>query len=480
MKYRFLLISVVTITIFGISTACKKSPEKKTKARPNIILVMADDQGYGDMGYTGHPVIKTPNFDKMAAKALSFDHFYAAAPVCSPTRASVMTGRHPNRMGCFTWGKTLRPQEITIAEALKKAGYVTGHFGKWHLGSVYAESPVSPGNSGFDEWLSAPNFFENNPILSREGKAIQTTGESSVVTVDAALEFIKKHKDTKQPIFAVVWFGSPHSPHEADEVDQKIYAGYDDKLKHFYGEISGMDRALGKLRESIQELGISENTILWYCSDNGGLKGLGRTGGRGNKGMVYEGGLRVPAILEWPARFKNHEVTKVPANTSDIYPTILELIGEEIPHNMPLDGISLAGYLDGNIQRRTKPMGFWDKPSKGIRTPSREWMPKMLEDQKNGVKETDNLYLRMDAAEIYEKYPENSFPGHSAWLDWPWKLHRIEKEDMVTWELYSLEEDPMETKNLVEQNVEKVNMMKPELEKWLVSVVNSLNGVDYK
>ena len=122
--------------------------------RPNVVLCMADDQGLGDMGYTGHPRIQTPTFDAMSREGLRFDRFYAAAPVCSPTRGSVMTGRHPNRFGCFSWGRTLRPQEITIAEALQQAGYRTGHFGKWHLGSVVARSPVSPGHSGFDAWLS--------------------------------------------------------------------------------------------------------------------------------------------------------------------------------------------------------------------------------------------------------------------------------------------------------------------------------------
>ncbi|MBN1589775.1 MAG: sulfatase-like hydrolase/transferase, partial [Pirellulales bacterium] len=134
--------------------------------KPNIVLVMADDQGWGDVGYYGHPTLKTPNLDKLAGDGLRFDRFYAAAPVCSPTRGSVMTGRHPNRFGCFRWGNTLRPQEITLAEALKTAGYTTGHFGKWHLGSVQRGSPVNPGASGFDRWFSAPNFFDNDPIMS--------------------------------------------------------------------------------------------------------------------------------------------------------------------------------------------------------------------------------------------------------------------------------------------------------------------------
>ncbi|MBN1489445.1 MAG: sulfatase-like hydrolase/transferase, partial [Phycisphaerae bacterium] len=229
--------------------------------RPNIILCMADDQGWGDVAYAGHPVLKTPNLDSMAAAGLRFDRFYAAAPVCSPTRGSVMTGRHPNRFGCFSWGFGLRPQETTIAEALKSHGYVTGHFGKWHLGSVQKGSPVHPGASGFDAWFSAPNFFDNDPILSREGVAVQTRGESSMVTVDAAIEFIRQHADTPQPFFAVVWFGSPHVPHKAAEADRAVYADQPKNRQDFYGEITGMDRAIGKLRSTLRTLGVQDNTL---------------------------------------------------------------------------------------------------------------------------------------------------------------------------------------------------------------------------
>ena len=190
--------------------------------KPNIILAMADDQGWGDMAYNGHPVLKTPHFDTAAAAGLRFDRFYAAAPVCSPTRGSVMTGRHPNRFGVFKWGYPIRPQETTVAEALKTAGYATGHLGKWHLGSVRRASPVHPGANGFDQWLSAPNFLDNDPILSRVGQAVQLQGESSAVTVAAALEWIEAQAQAKQPFLAVVWFGSPHGPHQAIEADRAL------------------------------------------------------------------------------------------------------------------------------------------------------------------------------------------------------------------------------------------------------------------
>ncbi|MHC4738709.1 MAG: sulfatase-like hydrolase/transferase [Planctomycetota bacterium] len=454
---------------------------ESSKKKPNIVLCMADDQGWADMAYNGHPVLKTPNFDAMAASALRFDRFYAAAPLCSPTRGSVMTGRHPNRFGCFSWGNTLRPQEITIAENLKSAGYVTGHFGKWHLGSVCKKSPVNPGKSGFDEWFSAPNFFDNDPILSREGTAVQTRGESSIVTVDAALEFIRKHADADKPFLAVIWFGSPHSPHKAVEQDRKLYDGQPEKLRNFYGEITGMDRAFGKLRKEIQTLGIRENTILWFCSDNGGLPKVGSTGGRGNKAKIYEGGLRVPAILEWPAAIKAPRITNIPCNTSDIYPTLVEIAGNCPKKQLPIDGISLVPLIDGKMNSRPEPMGFWHFPEGGVPTPSKKLMEELLQLQKAGREVTDPVRLRFEASVITKQYSEDTFPGHAAWLDWPWKLHRIEnkKTKIVRFELYNLEEDPMEKIDLVAKHQDRLEALKQQLQKWQLSVIQSLNGKDY-
>lgn len=441
---------------------------------------MADDQGWGDMAYNGHPVLQTPHFDAMAAEALRFDRFYAAAPVCSPTRGSVMTGRHPNRFGCFTWGRTLRPQEITLAEAMREAGYVTGHFGKWHLGSVQPGSPVNPGASGFDRWLSAPNFFDNDPILSREGVAVSLKGESSMVTVDAALEFIRAHAGGERPYFAVVWFGSPHGPHEAVEQDRTLYAGQPAPLQHFYGEITGMDRAFGKLRAALRELPGNENTILWYCSDNGGLPRVGATGGRGHKGDVYEGGLRVPALLEWPARIQGSRRTDLPANTSDIFPTLLDIVGVTSDPGRPLDGVSLLPLLDGSMEERPKPMGFWDYPAPGVRTPSREWMAELLAAQRAGNMTGDSTRLRLEAGSIDHQHLLDSLPGHAAWLDWPWKLHRIETAgDSLRLELYRLDEDPQEQRDLAAAQADRTAAMRSALEVWQQSVLSSLNGKDY-
>ena len=449
--------------------------------KPNIIIILADDQGWGDMAYYGHPILKTPNFDEMSGSGVRFDRFYAAAPVSSPTRGSIMTGRHPNRFGCFTWGHTLRPQEITLAQALKTTGYITGHFGKWHLGPVYKGSPVNPGASGFHEWLSSPNFFENDPILSREGTAIQMKGESSMVTVEAALEFISKHKESSAPFFAFVCFGSPHLPHIADELDRALYLDQEERFQHFYGEITGMDRAVGKMREELRNMGIADNTILWYLSDNGGLRDLGITGGREAKGSIYEGGLRVPAILEWPAMVKEPLIIDVPCNTSDIYPTLLDIVGIELNKQPVLDGISLVPLIEGNMRSREEPMGFWQyRPVAGIRTPSETLMKELLEHQQSGIMEIDSAMLVLDAGIIDTIYELDVFPGHAAWLDWPYKLHRIQgKQGESINELYDLHLDPMEERDLSDFELDIVHDMNTELENWLLSVINSLNGGDY-
>lgn len=449
---------------------------------PNIVLVMADDQGWGDMAYNGHPKVKTPNFDALAREGVRFDQFHAAAPVCSPTRGSVMTGRNPNRFGCFSWGHTLRPQETTVAEALKTAGYATGHFGKWHLGSVQKASPVSPGASGFDEWVSAPNFFDLDPVLSVQGKATPFQGDSSDVTVEEALKFIRKCATQKQRFLAVVWFGSPHDPHQALEADRAPYAGLPPKQQHFYGEITAMDRAFGKLRAALGELDIREDTLLWFCSDNGALPKVGSTGGRrGFKGDIYEGGLLVPSLMEWPAVFREAKVIQAPCVTSDIYPTVLGVAGVTVEKQPPLDGIDLMPLLTGQETKRSKPIGFWATPHKGISTPSKVWMDDLLAAQTRGEEPNDPARVLPDAAKIGEAVSLTEFPGHAAWLDWPWKLHRLEnkKSHEVTWELYNLATDADESTVLLAEQPERVPAMQKELEDWLESVARSLNGHDY-
>jgi arylsulfatase A-like enzyme len=446
---------------------------------PNIILCMADDQGWGDVGYRGHPVLKTPTLDEMAASGLRFERFYAAAPVCSPTRGSVLTGRHPNRYGCFSWGHTLRPQETTIAEALKPAKYATGHFGKWHVGPVRADSPVCPGASGFDEWLSSPNFFENDPLMSHKGKVVQTRGEGSQVTVDAAIEFIREAAGRKQPFLAVVWFGSPHGPHAALDRARRLYADQPEKLQHFYGEITAMDRAIGNLRRELRTLGIAENTLLWYTSDNGAIP-VGSTGGlSGRKGNLREGGVRVPGIIEWPARIGKPRTSLIPCGTVDIYPTVLEIVGVKARNQPePLDGVSLVPLIEDRMERRGKPLGFWVYPVRGIGTPSKKLLEEMAREQASGSPVPSRP--AQDPGRITERYSEENLPGRAAWIDGAYKLHRqAPPEGDASYTLFHLARDPQEKSDLAGREPQRVEGMKAELEAWQKSVIRSLNGEDY-
>ncbi|GAB5405041.1 MAG: sulfatase-like hydrolase/transferase [Aureliella sp.] len=336
--------------------------------RPHIVLVMADDQGWGETGYNGHPRLKTPNLDALAAEGVLFDRFYAGGPVCSPTRASVLTGRNHNRCGVPSHGHALRRQEITIAQMLQQAGYRTGHFGKWHLNGlrgpgvpILADDSHHPGNFGFDHWLSVTNFFDRNPILGREGAFEEFRGDSSEIVIREALKFLGAAVHDDVPSFSVVWYGTPHDPFFASEADASEFNDLDARSQQHYGELVALDRSIGAMREGVKDLGIADDTLIWYCSDNGGLGKItpGTVGDlRGLKGTLYEGGLRVPGIVHWPARFTSRRVEKHPAGAVDILPTLADLLDLKVDASRPIDGISLVPVLDGQSSLRPQPMCF--------------------------------------------------------------------------------------------------------------------------
>lgn len=214
------LRQLVVRTLGFICVLAMASAVAAAEKRPNIILCMGDDHAWDETAYNGHPQLQTPVLDEMAATGLRLDHFYSASPVCSPTRGSVITGRHPNRYGTFAPNWSIRPEEISIAQILSNAGYACGHFGKWHLGPVKAESPTNPGAMGFEKWLSHDNFFEMNPQLSRNGGPPKRfPGESSEIIVEETVRFIDEATQSQRPFFAVVWFGSPHEPYSGLEED---------------------------------------------------------------------------------------------------------------------------------------------------------------------------------------------------------------------------------------------------------------------
>jgi len=429
--------------------------------RPNIVLCMTDDQGWGDTGYNGHPFLKTPVLDEMAASGVRFTRFYAAAPVCSPTRGSVMTGRHPNRFGCFTYGKPIRIQEKTIAQAVKTAGYTTGHFGKWHLNGksgagrpILADDPLSPGKLGFDEWLSAHNYFDLNPSFGRNGEPVAFTGDGSDIVVEEALKFIRAAAERKQPFLAVIWYGSPHGPYRALEKDRAPYADRPTREQNYFGELTAVDRSMGRLRGELRRLGIADNTLLWFCSDNGGAFGRLSTGGlRGGKATLWEGGIRVPGLVEWPGRIRRPATTDVPAFTSDIYPTIVDLLGITVADQvLPLDGISLVPLLHGRMESRPVPMAFWVYAGGG----------------RGG-----------HAALIDDQYKLHLNPGGGGQTSRPTSrpARRAGGRPVL---LYDLVKDPRETTDLAVAEGERADTMRRALETWRESVRKSLAGGDYK
>ncbi len=454
--------------------------------RPNIVLVLADDQGWGETGYNGHPHLKTPILDEMASAGLRFDRFYAAAPNCSPTRTSILTGRHPNRSGVFAPNHTTRPQEITIAQVLRESGYRTGHFGKWHVGAVKAASPTNPARLGYDEYLAHDNFFELDPPMSRNGAPPQVVrGESSEVCVDAAVSFLESVlSEGSDPFFVTLWFGSPHSPYRALPPDTKLYrhlSGVD--LANRFAEITAMDRALGRFRRWLREQGVAGNTLLWFMSDNGitveGIPedqraGLHNGGWRGHKGSLYEGGLRVPAIIEWPLAIKAPRRTSVPVVTSDILPTLLGLVGLDHPApQRPLDGIDITALIVSNeLEERPEPIGFW-RFDRSTEVENGRWMDAELT---RGTTPTtrnpgiDFVNFKHPVARIKD------FGGVAAWMDGRYKLVRVASEET---ELYDLVDDPREETDLAARMPLRTASMVKDLESWQRSVERSLAGGDY-
>jgi len=473
------LISTCALLLLPSGTAFAAPTPHLTAPKPNIILVLADDMGYGDAGYTGHPFVKTPNLDAMAKQSVRFDRFYAGAPVCSPTRASILTGRTPIRTNVPNHGHYMRPDETTLAEALKSTGYVTGFFGKWHIGSVQKESPTCPGQVGFDDWLAGLNFFDLNPYLSKNGTFVHPKGQGSVITMDATLEFLKKHKDGGKPMFVMTWFPAPHAPHKEKPANTPGIDGlYKNagKWKGYYLEISLVDQQVGRLRKALRNMDIADNTIVWFCSDNGGLN-KATSGGREKKGSIYEGGLRVPALLEWPAKLKPVRV-ETPAATMDIYPTLLDIVGVRMKNQPRLDGVDLMPIITGAEHTRP-PVGFWFGYAKGESTHSDKIIKDLMAAQQADKPSPYPERLLKDVRK-FPKLKRGNYPGHAAWLDWPWKLHRIENNGKIKVELYNLENDPMEAHDRAASQRDRVSAMLKELEAWQSSVFDSLEGKDYK
>ena len=477
-------------------------------AAPNIVLMMGDDHGWEETGYHGHPHVKTPVLDEMARSGLRMDRFYAAHPSCSPTRGSFLTGRHPARYGTFAPGWSFRPEEITIAHLLRKAGYQCGHFGKWHVGAVKAASPVNPGAMGFHEWVSHDNFFELNPSLSRNGGPPEVfQGESSEIVVREAIRFIDSARTSGKPFFTVIWFGSPHEPYSGLPADLALYddlpAKYGEKkvsltsnetggqttrpqgevLRERYAEITAMDRAIGALRKHLAAQGLRDDTLLFYCGDNGTSADASLASPhRGVKGQVYEGGVLVPGLIEWPARIPEPRTTTVPAHTSDLLPTLCALTGQPLP-DRPLDGIDLTLLLDGKMTERPGRIHFWAYNMARVTRmqPEPYIAPELQEGTTPLVK-----FAKGKATRDFQNYrhpplTEADYLGPRAIIDGRFKLVIHEQQTgEATHELFDLQADPAEKSNLSEQQPAVAAKLQGQLRSWQQSVLKSLTGADYR
>jgi arylsulfatase A-like enzyme len=380
------LLPVLFTVLFGFCAA-------PATERPNIILMMADDLGWGDVGFNGGKIIETPALDQMAENGLVFDRFYAAAPVCSPTRGSCLTGRHPYRYGIY-FANTghLRKNEMTLPEILRTRGYTSGHFGKWHLGTLLPDwsgkgrgrkpeqNHMTPAMAGFDEWFSTEYSvatwdpydpknqhgggpYDTRRLFWHNGRNVTgpLQGGTARLVMDRALPFIEQAVERETPFLAAIWFHAPHSPVIGGPEYRRRYAQYPEAHQHYYACVTELDEQVGRLRQRLRELGIEKDTLLAFCSDNGPARQghpehVGSAGPfRGYKVSLWEGGIRVPGVMEWPGSIKPGR-TNFPAVTSDYLPTIAELVG--VKPQGTLDGRSLVPVLEGKLKKRQKPIGF--------------------------------------------------------------------------------------------------------------------------
>lgn len=411
------------------------------KQRPNVVLIMTDDQGYGDLGFHGNDKIDTPVLDRLAVQSTRFDRFFVC-PLCTPTRATLSSGRYYLRTGAasVTRGlETMRSDEVTIAEVLKSAGYVTGCFGKWHLGEHY---PNHPNGQGFDEFFGMPtghwdNYFD--PMQQHNDRMVQTRGYITDVLTDAAIRFIEKHQD--QPFFCYVPYNAPHTPLQvSDELFDKYKArGLDDRAAAVYGMVENIDENVGRLLKRLGDLGLADDTIVIFLSDNGaeGPEGSRYNAGmRGMKGRVHEGGSRVPCFIRWPGRIKADRMIPQIAAHIDLLPTIAELCGVGNPETKPLDGRSLVPLL----------------MKEDI-----DWPDRMIFTRMPGWK---RLVSYVDPV-ISDLQP---LPG--AVRTQRWRL----VNDGSGWQLFDMIDDPEQAKDVAADNPQVVDRLTEAYDKWFTDV----------
>ena len=454
---RFLLI------VFIVFNSCINPIENK---KPNVIIIMTDDQGFGDLGINKNPNIITPNIDQFASESVRFDNFFVS-PVCAPTRASLMTGRYSLRTGVrdtYNGGAIMSNTETTIAEILKEADYSTGIFGKWHLGDNY---PFRPSEQGFDESIihlaggigqvgDFTNYYKGNtsyfdPILWKNNKKNQYDGYCSDIFAENAVKFIEKNKN--KPFFCYLSFNAPHTPLQVPKKYYNMYKDLDPELgfndeslaskmsekdkedaRRIYGMVTNIDDNVGKVLNKLTELGIEEETIIIFMTDNGPQQFRYNSNMKGLKGTVYNGGTRVPFYIKYAEKFKNSKVISRMSAHIDILPTILELCNLKIPSDRKIDGQSLVPLINSKPFNDRHLFSYWTRrfPEKYI-----------------------NMSIQNDN---YKLVGNNDYNGK-----------------IKDFELYDLIADPLESKNVINQNIEIAKSFKIEMDNSIDDLLSSEN-----
>lgn len=361
---RQLSISFLFLMICGLAHA----------ERPNILIVLCDDLGYGDISCFGNDIVKTPNLQEFAEQSLKLTSCYAAAPNCSPARTGLMTGRTPYRVGVYNWIPFLSPihvreSEVTIAHLMQKAGYQTCHVGKWHLNGWFnLPGQPQPDEMGFDHWFSTQNNALPNhrhPYnFVRNGIPVGTIPKYAAhCVVDEATNWLDA-RQAEQPFFMYLCFHEPHEPIATDEEYASQYPYPDEpSLRAHHGNITQMDDAFGKLMRYLDEHKLSESTLIIFTSDNGpALTNRHPHGSAGplrmHKGHLYEGGIRVPGLVRWPGVTEPGSQSDVPVSSVDFLPTLCAVAEVELPQNRTLDGTDILPLLKGGTFERSQPL-YW-------------------------------------------------------------------------------------------------------------------------
>ncbi len=463
-------------------------PFSKTEPvkRPNFLVILCDDLGYGDLGCYGHKTIRTPNLDRLAEQGLRLTDCYAAAPVCSPSRAGLLTGRTPSRLGVYSWIPAehvmhLAREEITIGTLLRKAGYRTAHVGKWHLnGQFNSTEQPQPGDHGFDHWFSTQNnavpSHQNPNNFVRNGKgAGPLEGFSCQLVTDEAIRWLSgkgvrppgiKGSDPfsgpgrKSPFFLFVCYHEPHEPVASpqDLVTQYSAQAMNEDQAQYFANVANMDKAVGRLLTTLDEMKEADNTLVFFTSDNGPetLKrypGAKRSYGspgplRGMKLHLYEGGIRVPGIMRWPGHTKPGQVVREPFSSLDLLPTFCQLAGVKVPDDRSIDGCNFLPMFEGKrIERRT-PL-FWH-------------YYRSIGEPKAAMREGDWMILGR-----WDKPP---LPGSGGALR-TGDMEIIKSAKLSSFELYNLRADLGETRDLASQEPQRLRAMSQRLTELYTQVI---------